>query len=180
MDLERPIAPDPYALLPAVPGLSVTSPAFTDGADLPASADFAQDNISPALSWSGGPSGTASYVVSCYDPDAPTPSGFWHWMIVGIPADVTELVAGAGAEGSTALPAGAVQLHNDFGFAGFGGAAPPPGDRPHRYMFAVHALDTDETGIEADFSPAKASFTFLGHVIGRGTLTGMYSLPADS
>lgn len=180
MDLERPIAPDPYALLPDTATFTVSAADFADGADLPEAHAFAHDNASPALSWSGAPQDTASYVVSCYDPDAPTPSGFWHWMVAGIPADVTSLPSDAGAQGGASLPKGAIHLRNDFGYDGFGGAAPPPGDRPHRYMFAVHALNTAETGIEADFSPAKASFTFLGNIIGRAVMTGMYAIPAES
>lgn len=182
MDLERPVAPDPYSLLPAVDSFSVTSPAFDDGADLPDAQAFDHDNVSPALSWSGAPEATKSFVVTCYDPDAPTPSGFWHWAVVGIPADVTSLEADAGAEGGAGLPEGAFHLSSDYGTACFGGAAPPEGDRSHRYMFAVTALDTtaEEAGVDQDFSPSKMSFFTLGNVIGRGVLTGNYAIAAQS
>ncbi|WP_040160876.1 YbhB/YbcL family Raf kinase inhibitor-like protein [Mobilicoccus massiliensis] len=174
MNLERPQAPDPYELLPQVPSFSVQSPAFTDGSTLPDAQTFGGENTSPALSWSGAPEGTKSYVVSLFDPDAPTPSGFWHWFVVGIPGDVTELAEGAGMSSGT-LPSGAIQLRNDFGTNDFGGAAPPEGDFPHRYMFAVHALDVEDISIDPDTSPAKASFAMLEHVIGRGVLTGRYA-----
>lgn len=177
MNLERPIAPDPYGLLPVVGSFSLTSPGFTEGGDLPKAHAFAHDNISPALQWSGAPENTKSFMVTCFDPDAPTPAGFWHWAVLGIPANVTSLQENAGADSGAELPKGAFHLKNDYGYAGFGGAAPPEGDRPHRYMFAVHALDTDDPGVEPDFSPTKASFFTLGHLLGRAVLTGMYQIP---
>ena len=181
MNLERPVAPDPYSLLPEVPSFTVTSSSFDEGGDLPKSSAFDGDNISPALSWSGAPDGTASYVVTCFDPDAPTPAGFWHWAVVGIPADVTSLSANAGAQGGAELPTGAFHLKNDFGYDGFGGAAPPAGDRPHRYLFAVNALDSTaaDLGIEPDFSATKASFFMLGSTLARGVAGAHYAIPAD-
>ncbi len=181
MNLERPVAPDPYSLLPEVPSFSVTSSSFEEGGDLPKAHAFAGDNVSPALSWSGAPEGTASYVVTCFDPDAPTPAGFWHWAVVGIPADVTSLADNAGAQGGAELPAGAFHLANDYGYDGFGGAAPPAGDRPHRYLFAVHALDSTaaDLGIEPGFSPTKASFFMLGATLARGVAGAHYAIPAD-
>lgn len=170
--------PDPYTLLPQVPSFELTSTGFAQGQELPDRHGFAAENLSPALAWSGAPQGTKSYVVSCFDPDAPTPSGFWHWFAVGLPAEVTDLAEGAGAAGS--MPEGVLQLRNDYGSADFGGAAPPPGDDPHRYIFAVLALDVAdpvaEAGVDADTSPAKASFLTLGHVIGRATLTGTFAI----
>ncbi len=173
MNLERPVAPDPYSLLPQVASFTVESSAFADGAALPEAQAFGGGNTSPALRWSGAPEGTQSYVVTCYDPDAPTPSGFWHWAVLGIPASVTSLDEGAGSAGGS-LPGGAITLRNDYGTNDFGGAAPPPGDRPHRYLFAVTALDTADLGLDADTPPAKAHFFMLGHVLARGVLTGMY------
>ncbi len=178
MNLERPIAPDPYELLPKVPSFTVTSPGFEPGGELPARHAFAYENASPALSWSGAPEGTRSFVVTCFDPDAPTPAGFWHWAVAGIPAGVTELAENAGTEDGAGLPEGAFQLTNDYGFDWFGGAAPPPGDRPHRYMFAVHALDTEDPGVEAGFSPAKMSFYSLGRTLARAVVTATYAIPA--
>ncbi len=179
MDLDRPIAPDPYALLPTVSSFALVSDEITDGEPLPASAGADGGSRSPHLRWSGAPEGTVSYRVDVFDPDAPTPAGFWHWSVVGLPAAVTELQAGAGEEGF-ALPEGARALRNDTGGAGFTGAAPPPGDRAHRYVFAVHALDASDTeiGVPADATPTVAAFMALGHVLGRATLTATYHLEA--
>jgi Raf kinase inhibitor-like YbhB/YbcL family protein len=179
MSLDRPTAPNPYDLLPQVPSLTVTSTSCEDGADLSDAQvfdgwGFTGGNRSPHLTWSGAPEGTASYAVTCFDADAPTPSGFWHWTVVGIPADVTELAEDAGSEGGAALPEGAFHVVNDFGTKAFGGAAPPQGDRPHRYLFAVHALDTDDLGIDDSVSAAVASFNIGFHTLARGVLTGRY------
>lgn len=177
MDLERTPPPNPYDHLPAAAPLTVGSPDFQDGAALPAAQVAAEGNTSPALTWSDVPEGTKSFLITCFDPDAPTPAGFWHWAVLDVPADVTSLPAGAGSGG--ALPEGAVQLRHDGGGTGFMGAAPPAGDYPHRYMFAVHALDTDSLGLEGDATPTVASFTALGHVLARGVLTATYAAPAE-
>ncbi len=174
MNLERPVAPDPYSLLPKFPPLTVTSADFADGGELPEAQAYGGGNTSPALAWSGAPEGTKGYAVSCFDPDAPTPSGFWHWFVVGLPADVTELPAGAGMIGGNQLPQGSVVLRNDYGTRDFGGAAPPAGDHAHRYMFAVHALDTDSLGLTPEDPPAKGSFVMLGHTLARGVITATY------
>ncbi|GAB77417.1 hypothetical protein SAMN05421595_1252 [Austwickia chelonae] len=174
MNLDRPTSPDPYTLLPQVPSFTLESD-FTDGGDLPQDQAYAFGNTSPRLVWSGAPEGTKSYAVTCFDPDAPTPSGFWHWFVVNVPGETQELAVGAGEENCGRLPSGAIHLRNDYGTRDFGGAAPPAGDRAHRYVFAVNALDVDRLGIEADDSPAKASFMMLQHVIGRAVLTGMYT-----
>ncbi|RNI24681.1 YbhB/YbcL family Raf kinase inhibitor-like protein [Flexivirga caeni] len=176
MDLERPEAPDPYSLLPRTAALTVTSESFADGDPLPDEQvfddwGFSGGNTSPQLSWSGAPEGTTGYVVTCFDPDAPTPSGFWHWLLLGIPADVTSLPAGAGS--GTDLPSGAFHVRNDFGNKAYGGAAPPAGDRPHRYMFAVHAVGAD-LGLDDSASPAVAAFTTGGNLLARGVITAMY------
>jgi len=122
-------------------------------------------NVSPDLAWTPGPEGTKSYAVTVYDPDAPTGSGWWHWIVYNIPADVTALPAGAGARGGEALPAGAVHGRSDFGAFGFGGACPPPGDPPHRYVFTVYALGTEQ--IEA---PADATAALIGFMVNANTL----------
>lgn len=174
MDLSRPTAPDPYSLLPAVPSFAVHSTDLTDGAPMPA--DHAADgtNVSPALGWSGFPAGTRSFVVSCFDPDAPTPAGYWHWTVANLPAEVTALARGAGAADGSALPAGAVQTRSDGGTTGYEGAAPPEGDRAHRYVFAVHALDVDRLDVTADTSPTVVAFQALFHTLARATLTATY------
>jgi len=122
-------------------------------------------NVSPDLEWTPGPEGTKSYAVTVYDPDAPTGSGWWHWIVYNIPADVTALAAGAGASGGEGLPEGAVHGRSDFGAFGFGGACPPPGDKPHRYVFTVYALGTEQ--IEA---PADATAALIGFMINANTL----------
>ncbi len=167
--LDRTQPPNPYDLLPQLPSFELTSTDVTDGQPLKSDQVAAEGNSSPQLSWSGAPEGTKSYVVTCFDPDAPTPSGFWHWVVVDIPADVTSLDAGA------ALPAGALALRNDGGEAGFMGAAPPEGDVfPHRYFFAVHAVGEESLGIDADASPAVCSFNLAFKALGRAVIHGTY------
>lgn len=169
MDLERPVAPHPYDLLPAAPSLAVSSTDFADGSPLPESAASAAGNVSPQLSWAPGPEGTRAYFVTCFDPDAPVAGGFLHWALV-VPGSVTSLTAGSDA------PQGSVVLTNGYGEQGFDGAAPPEGDRPHRYFFAVTALSTDDHGIESDTPFAKAQFMNLGTVLARGWTMGTYQL----
>ena len=140
-------------------GFTVMSNSFKDGDYLPSdfilSADFgfgcAGGNKSPHLKWSDSPPGTKSFAVTCYDPDAPTGSGFWHWLVVNIPANVSELPEGAGSAGGN-LPAGAVQTRTDFGTPGYGGPCPPQGDHPHRYLFTVFAVKTDRLDVKPDTS----------------------------
>ncbi|ACR69713.1 YbhB/YbcL family Raf kinase inhibitor-like protein [Edwardsiella ictaluri] len=131
-------------------------------------------NSSPALSWSGAPEGTKSFAITAYDPDAPTGSGWWHWTLVNIPADIHQLSAGAGAQDSTTLPAGAVQGRNDFGYAGFGGACPPPGDKPHRYQFTVWALKTDKLPIDNTSSGALVGFMLNANKLATAQLVPVY------
>ena len=174
MNLERPPAPDPYTLLPKAPPFTVESGDVRGGAPISEAYIYAGGNRSPKLSWSDVPAGTKSFVVTCFDPDAPTPSGFWHWIVVDLPASVTSLAGDAGKEGGSNLPNGAFHCRNDYGAKAYGGPAPPPGDRPHRYYFVVHALDVERLGVDDNTSPAAVSFTMLGHTLGRAILMATY------
>jgi Raf kinase inhibitor-like YbhB/YbcL family protein len=171
---------NPYDFLPKVPSFTVTSNDVEDGGTLSTpqlSGIFGAGgtDTSPHLAWSGFPEGTRSFAVTCYDPDAPTGSGFWHWAVYGIPADVTELPTGAGSEDGAGLPAGAVQLRHDGGVRQFLGAAPPEGHGPHRYYFVVHALDTDQLEVvDENSSPALLGFAMSGHTLARGMLVATY------
>ena len=164
---------NPYDSLPAVPSFEFKSNLIGDGQTLPVpqrSGIFGAGgrDTSPDLQWVGCPDRTQSFIVTMYDPDAPTPSGFWHWAVIDIPGDVTALRAGAG-DSDNDLPGGAVHLANDAGLHRYLGAAPPPGD-PHRYFVVVSALDIPKTGLAATTSPALAAFQTLAHTIGRAML----------
>jgi Raf kinase inhibitor-like YbhB/YbcL family protein len=171
MSLDRPVSPNPYDLLPAVSSFTVTSADVTDGQPLKDDQVADLGNTSPQLSWEGAPEDTLSYTVTCFDPDAPTPSGFWHWVLVDLPADVTSLDTGAAAG---ELPGGAFHVRNDGGVAGFMGAAPPEGDQVHRYYFVVHAVKEESLGVDADASPAVVSFNLAFKTAGRAILHGTY------
>ena len=132
------------------------------------------ENRSPALKWSGAPKDANSFAVTVYDPDAPTGSGWWHWFVVNIPGDVTELKPNAGAAGGANLPRGAMQMRNDYGTAAWGGVCPPEGDPPHRYVFTVFALKTDTLEIPADASAALAGFMVNANAIGKASFTAKY------
>jgi Raf kinase inhibitor-like YbhB/YbcL family protein len=173
MSLERPRAEHPYDKLPPVASFDVTSDDVTDGEPIKSDQVGAEGNTSPQLSWSGAPDGTKSYVVTCFDPDAPTPSGYWHWVVVDIPASVTELAAGAGQSDST-LPGDAFHVTNDAGQKAFSGAAPPPGDHAHRYFFVVHAVGADSLGVDRSASPAVVSFNLAFKTLGRAIIHGTY------
>jgi Raf kinase inhibitor-like YbhB/YbcL family protein len=129
-------------------------------------------DTSPQLSWSGAPEGTRSFGLTCYDPDAPTGSGFWHWAVADLPASCTSLDTSAGDdEDGSGLPAPAYQLKHDAGLRRFLGAAPPAGHGKHRYYFTVHALDVETIGVPADASPAFLGFNMWSHTLGTATLT---------
>jgi Raf kinase inhibitor-like YbhB/YbcL family protein len=177
VNLDRPVAPDPYELLPRVPSFTLASDDVDEGqpmADLFAHGSVGGANRSPHLAWSGFPDDTNGFVVSCFDPDAPTPSGFWHWTLVGLPVTVTELAQGAGEaanDGDTTF-----SVRNDFGTMGYGGAAPPAGDRPHRYLFAVHAIDVDRLDVTPDATPAVVAFHLAFHTLARAVIRPTYSV----
>ncbi|TCP57254.1 hypothetical protein EV191_1011207 [Tamaricihabitans halophyticus] len=173
-----PQPPNPYDFLPALPSFQVTSADLTDGqqlgnAQVSGIMGAGGSDVSPQLSWSGFPAETKSFAVTCFDPDAPTASGFWHWAVLDIPASVTELAADAGGEDGAKLPAGAITLPNDAGARRYIGAAPPAGHGPHRYMFVVHAVDVEQLGI-TDGTPAFLGFNLFSHGIARATITGLY------
>ena len=131
-------------------------------------------NVSPALKWSGAPAGAKSYALTVYDPDAPTGSGWWHWVVYNIPASASELAEGAGTADGKGLPAGSAQGNTDFGAPGFGGACPPKGDKPHRYIFTVYALKADKLDIPAGGTAALVGFMINANKLGAATFTAKY------
>lgn len=160
-------------------GFSLTSPDIADGATIDRKFEFdgfgcSGENKSPALKWSGAPQDTKSFAVTVYDPDAPTGSGWWHWFVINLPANVNELPANAGAVGGANLPKGASHVRIDYGLAGWGGVCPPEGDPPHRYIFTVHALSTDKLEIPPDATAALAGFMVNANSIGKASLTAKY------
>jgi Raf kinase inhibitor-like YbhB/YbcL family protein len=174
------VMPLQYDYMPKVPSFTLVSDDMSDGQPMAAAQASGMFGVpggadaSPHLRWEGAPEGTQSYAVTCFDPDAPTGSGFWHWVVFDIPAAVTELPAGAGSPDGAGLPAGAVQARHDANMLGYVGAGPPPGHGPHRYVFAVHALDVEHTGATVDSTPAYVGFTMFGHTLGRALLTATF------
>lgn len=167
---------DPYAALARLRDfapLALTSPDFADGETLPVSAwsgSRGGDDRSPVLEWGDPPEGTKSFAISCFDPDAPTGSGYWHWAVADIPADVRSLAAGDGD--ADALPAGVLVLPNEAGSRRFAGAAPPPGTGVHRYFFVIDALDVPSLKLDPASTPAILGFNRHFHSLGRGVLVG--------
>ncbi len=132
------------------------------------------ENKSPALEWKNAPKDTKSFAVTVYDPDAATGSGWWHWSVINIPANVTALKSDAGAMGGANLPAGASQVRIDYGVAAWGGTCPPVGDKPHRYIFTVHALKVDKLNIPADATAALAGYMINANTIQKTSFTAKY------
>ncbi|MEV0534643.1 YbhB/YbcL family Raf kinase inhibitor-like protein [Kitasatospora sp. NPDC050463] len=167
--------PLPYEFLPQVPSFELTSEDIAEGGKLAEEYIHAGGNLSPQLSWSGLPEGTRSIAVTCYDPDAPTGSGWWHWLALNLPGDTTGLARGAGSSDAD-LP-GAASFHgrNDFPGNKYDGAAPPPGPA-HRYVFAVHALDVDELDVTPETPAAQIGFHLTFHTLGRAVLTAEFGV----
>jgi Raf kinase inhibitor-like YbhB/YbcL family protein len=168
--------PDPYSELPAVPAFQVSSGVVADGDTMPVaqrSGIFGAggEDVSPDLTWSGFPEPTRSFIVTMYDPDAPTPSGFWHWGIVDLSSDITSLPVGAG-ESDDALPAGR-HITNDAGMRRYIGPAPPPGPQ-HRYYIVVTALDIPTVDLPGTASPALTLFQTLGNTLARAIVLPRY------
>jgi len=135
-------------------------------------------NLSPALAWSGAPAGTKSFALLCHDPDAPTGgAGWWHWLVLNIPAGATSLAKNAGRADGAGLPAGAAHVSTDFGGPGWGGPCPPAGDKPHRYVFTLYALKVDK--LDASGGTASlAGYMVNGNAIAKATLTGKFGRKA--
>jgi Raf kinase inhibitor-like YbhB/YbcL family protein len=161
--------------------MKLTSAEIKDGATIANEQVFkgfgcAGSNISPSLNWSGAPSGTKSFAVSIYDPDAPTGSGWWHWVVFNIPPGTTSLPKNAGVPGSSLMPTGAIQSRTDFGSDGYGGPCPPVGHGTHHYHITVFAVDVDKL---PDATSDSASAALVGydlhfHTLAKATLTGVY------
>jgi Raf kinase inhibitor-like YbhB/YbcL family protein len=160
--------PSPYDALPPVPSFTLTSEDLADGGRMPPEHVSDEGNLSPQLSWSGAPAGTAGYAITCFDPDAPTGSGWWHWFLLGVDAGTTSVARGG-------QPAGSYCLRNDGGRNQYDGAAPPPGHGTHRYIFAVHALDQADLGVPAGATPAVGGLNLTFHTLARAVLTVGYS-----
>jgi Raf kinase inhibitor-like YbhB/YbcL family protein len=166
----------PYAYLPTVPSFHLRSDTITDGHPLPL-AQLSKifgvpggEDVSPQLSWSGYPTETRSFVVSMYDPQAPTGSGFWHWVVADIPASTTALPAGAGTANAGLLPGDCLQLGGDAGAHQYIGGAPPKGSGVHEYYITVTALDVEKSGLDANASAAYLGFAIGPHTIARATI----------
>jgi Raf kinase inhibitor-like YbhB/YbcL family protein len=162
---------------PKQPGaLRVESKSIQEGGDIDKEFVFTGcggRNRSPQLSWSGAPAGTRSFAITCFDPDAPTGCGYWHWLLFDLGASTTSLEAGAGTEKS---PPGTKTGYNDFGASSYCGPCPPKGDVPHRYIFTVYALDIDRIeGANESTTGATLVFQMAGHVLASGSISGRFS-----
>jgi len=160
-------------------GFNLSSPQFKDGDYLDNQQVFAGfgckgGNVSPALSWRGVPQAAKSLAITVYDPDAPTGSGWWHWVVANIPPQTQKLDLGAGSGDGAALPSGSVQVRTDFGKPGYGGPCPPQGSHPHRYLFTVYALDVKSIPVKPDSSAALVGFYLNFHTLAKTSLMGLY------
>lgn len=166
--------PDPYAPLKDLPTFDLRSDDLSNGEKI-GELFVAPSNVSPHLAWDNLPEGTKSLAITCFDPDAPTASGFWHWAAFNIPVSVTEIPQGAGAADQKLLGLDeVVTLRGDSGIAGYYGPQPPSGHGPHRYLFAVHAVDVEKLDIPADATPTVLGFNLYFHSLGRAIVWGWY------
>ena len=131
-------------------------------------------NVSPELDWQNAPKDTKSFAVTIYDPDAPTGSGWWHWIIFNIPPSVNKLPANAGKPDSGLAPQGSIQSRTDYGQPGYGGPCPPTGDKPHRYIFTVYALKVDQLPLKEDASGAMAGYYLNQNALAKAKITARY------
>ncbi len=129
------------------------------------------DNISPQLAWKNAPAGTKSFAITVYDPDAPTGSGWWHWVVFNIPKNVHQLKTGASGK---AMPAGSIESETSYGAKGFGGACPPRGDKPHRYIFTAYALDIEKIEQNAGARPELIGFFLNSHALAKASIMAYY------
>ncbi|MCE1186176.1 MAG: YbhB/YbcL family Raf kinase inhibitor-like protein [Rhodocyclales bacterium] len=165
---------------PALADMQLQAPELSPGGRLPPAQVYQGfgcegGNQSPALHWNGAPQGTRSFALTVYDPDAPTGSGWWHWIVYDLPASTQQLPADAGKASAPQLPTGARMGPNDYGSASFGGACPPPGDKPHRYIFTLHALDVEQLALPAKPSAALIGYMIKAHSLGEARLEALYS-----
>jgi len=172
----------PLGAQTAAAQMTVTSAEITDGAVSKSEQEAnvfgcKGGNVSPSLKWTGAPSDTKSFAINLYDPDAPTGSGFWHWVVFNIPASVTSLPKDAGDVKKSLMPAGVIQSRQDYGFDGYGGMCPPQGDKPHHYTLTVYAVDEDKLQFAKDdqVSPAVVGFELHFHSKAMGKLNWTYS-----
>ena len=131
-------------------------------------------NLSPQLSWDNVPAGTKSFAITIYDKDAPTGSGWWHWIVFNIPSTVNELKQGAGDASKNLLPTGAIESQTDFGRGGYGGPCPPEGDKPHQYVITLYALKTDNLGLDAKASPGLVGFYLNNNSLAKASIVAYY------
>lgn len=131
-------------------------------------------DLSPHLKWSNAPQGTKSFAITVYDPDAPTGSGWWHWQVVNISKNVMEVPTGAGSTKQDLVPKGSMQIKNDYGSKGFGGACPPPGHGVHRYSYTIHALSVENLELPKDASGALTGYMINANTIESSTIESLY------
>lgn len=132
------------------------------------------ENISPQLSWKNAPEGTKSFAITMYDPDAPTGSGWWHWLVFDIPANVNELVTNAGNIALGLAPKGTKQSINDYGTKGYGGPCPPEGHGFHQYMITIHALKTETLELDDSTNAAVVGFYLWNNTIEKSSIVAYY------